>query len=45
MDWGIVASVVVANILLTLGILSFIGFVIFIVVSTVKKKVKAKVSI
>ncbi|MFC2036024.1 hypothetical protein ACFLUJ_07910 [Chloroflexota bacterium] len=45
MDWGIVASVLVANLLLVLGILLFAGFVIFLIVSGIKKKTKATVSV
>ena len=44
MDWGIVASVLVANLLLVLGIMLFVGFVIILIVSGIKRKTKAKVS-
>jgi len=44
MDWGVVASVIVANVLLTLGILLFIGFMIFMIISGIKKKAKVIIS-
>jgi len=44
MDWGIVASVIVANFLLLLGVLLIMGFMNFLFLSGTKKKLKAKVS-
>ncbi|UCB44117.1 MAG: hypothetical protein JSV77_05670 [Dehalococcoidales bacterium] len=44
MDWGVVASVIVANILLTFGLLSLIGFMIFLIISGIKKKAQVRIS-
>jgi hypothetical protein len=44
MDWGIVASVVVANVLVILGILMLIGFMVLLIGRSIKKKAQVKTS-